>query len=88
MFVSRNSTFNAVFFFSFSVLCRLGNKRTVFWKKKKKKNSAAKSGSVGMKEYLEIHNCEKFFCGTFLNATSFTSNFWNVFLALMPMLQL
>ena len=35
MFVRRKSTFDAVFFFS--VLGRLGNKRTVFWKKKEKK---------------------------------------------------
>ena len=36
MFLLRNSTFDAVFFF-FLVLSRLGNKRTVFWKKKEKK---------------------------------------------------
>ena len=35
MFVRRNSTFDAVLFFL--VLCRLGNKRTVFWNKKEKK---------------------------------------------------
>ena len=34
MFVRRNSTFDADFF---SVFSRLGNKRTVFWKKKEKK---------------------------------------------------
>ena len=34
MFVRRNSTFDAGFFL---VLSRLGNKRTVFWKKKEKK---------------------------------------------------
>ena len=33
LFVRRNSTFDAVFF---SVLSRLRNERTVFWKKKEK----------------------------------------------------
>ena len=53
MFVLRNSTFDAVFFL---VLSRLGNKRTVFWKKKEKKLIAAKSGLVEIKGYLEIYN--------------------------------
>ena len=40
----------------FSVLCRLGNKRTVFFNKKEKKKKliAAKSALVGLKGYLEI----------------------------------
>ena len=75
MFVRRNSTFDAGFF---SVLSRLGNKRTVFWKKKEKKLIAAKSGLVGMKGYLEIYNCVKYFLRHFLSATSFTPNFWGV----------
>ena len=40
----------------FLVLSRLGNKRTVFSKKKEKKLIAAKSGLVEIKGYLEIYN--------------------------------
>ena len=51
-------TFNAVFF---AVLCRLENKRLIFWKKKEKKLITAKSGLVGMNGYLEVYNRVKYF---------------------------
>ena len=60
---------------------RLGNKRTVFWKKKeKKKLIAAKSGLVGMKGYLEIYNYVKYFLQYFLNATAFHAKLLGRFL--------
>ena len=46
----------------FSVLSRLRNERTVFWKKKEKQKLVeAKSGLVRMKVYLEIYNRVKYF---------------------------
>ena len=54
------------------MLSRLENKRTVFWKKKEKtKLIAAKSGLVGMKGYLGIYNCVKYFFAAFFKCDLF-----------------
>ena len=60
------------FFFFFLVLSRLGNKRTVFWKKKeKKKLTAAKSGLLEMKKYIEIYNRVKYIFAVFFKCDLF-----------------
>ena len=66
------------------MVCRLEESVQYFGKKDKKILSAAR-GLVGIKEYLDIHNRVKYFCGSFFNATSFTPNFWGGFRALKPM---
>ena len=53
------------------MLSRLGNKRTVLWKKKEKKLTAAKSGSVEMKGYLEIYNRVKYIFAVFFKCDLF-----------------
>ena len=56
MFVRRNSTFDAVFFFVFGVVPFRKQAYGILEEKGKKKLIPAKSGLVGMKGYLEIYN--------------------------------
>ena len=59
-----------------------------YFGKGKKKLIATKSGLMGIKGYLEKYNRVKYFLRYFLNATSFTLNFWGGFWTLISMSRL
>ena len=64
------------------MVCRL-EERTIFWKKKKILSAARELERK--KGYLDTHKRVKYFLWYFLNATSFTPNFWGGFRALKSM---
>ena len=72
--IAHMMPFYYFFCFYFSVVCSLGDERTIFWKKEKIL-IAAKSRLVGIKGYLERYNRMKYISWNFLNVTSFTPNF-------------
>ena len=53
-----------LFFFLFWVESRLGDVHTIFWKRKKS-SASGQSRLVEIKEYIEIYNRVKYFCGIF-----------------------